>query len=170
MWAILDIIKCFNDFDLSEQEKAVICLDIFYYGIENISDYEEAFNKMNWFIDCGNEQDKKDIGTKKKTMDWEQDFPLIKAPINKILGYDIGNKNIHWWTFMSAYMEIFSNEHCLFANVVNIRQKLNKGKKLEKHEKEFYHSNKDIVDLKNKYTPQQLKEAEMIFGGGATNA
>lgn len=164
MWSILDIIKCFNDYDLKKEEKMIISLDIFYYDVNKIRDFETAINKMNWFIDCGQEKSKKDIGTKKKTMDWEQDFHMIKAPVNRILGYDIGQRNIHWWTFMSAYMEIFSNENCLFANVINIRQKLNKGEKLEKYEKKFYYENKDIIELKNKYTPEQLEEAKRIFG------
>lgn len=164
MWSILDIIKCFNDYDLDNKQRIVITLDIFYYGIENIKDFQGAIEKMNWFIDCGNEYPKKDIGTEKKTMDWEQDFNLIKAPVNRILGYDIGEKNIHWWTFMSAYMEIFSNEHSLFANIVGIRQKMNKGIKLEKHERKFYNENRDLIELKNKLTPEQIEESKRIFG------
>lgn len=164
MWSILDIIKCLNDYDLNDKERTIISLQIFYYDINKIRDYETAIEKMSWFIDCGNDYKAKDIGTQKKTMDWEQDFNLIKAPVNRILGYDIGSKNIHWWTFISAYMEIFSNENNLFANVLNIRQKINKGKKLEKHERQFYNENREIIELKNKLTPAQIEESKKIFG------
>lgn len=164
MWSVLDIIKCFNDYDLDQKQRTVISLDIFYYDMTKIKDYQSAIEKMCWFIDCGDESPKKEQGTKKKVMDWEQDFNLIKAPVNRILGYDIGGKNIHWWTFMSAYMEIFSNENCLFANVLNIRQKINKGTKLEKHERKFYNENRDIIELKNELTPEQLEESKRIFG------
>ena len=163
MWSILDIIKCFNDYELNNEEKAIVSLDIFYYDISKINNYEKAIEKMNWFIDCGNEN-KKSNSSQSKLMDWEQDFDLIKPPVNRILGYDIGDKSIHWWTFISAYMEIFSNENCVFGHVLDIRKKIKKGKKLEKHEKEFYRENKDIIDLKNPLTPQQKEEAKLLFG------
>lgn len=164
MWSILDIIKCFNDYYLTDIERSIISLEIFYYDINKIRDFDAAIEKMNWFIDCGN--DYKEKASNKKIMDWEQDFNLIKAPVNRILGYDIGSRNIHWWTFMSAYMEIFSNENNLYANVINVRQKLNKGKKLEKHEQKFYYENIDMIKLKNELTPQELEESKKIFGGG----
>ena len=164
MWSILDIIKCFNDYELNNEEKSIVSLDIFYYDISKINNYEKAIEKMNWFIDCGNEPNSKSKGTPYKLMDWEQDFDLIKPPVNRILGYDIGDKNIHWWTFMSAYMEIFSIENNLYRNVIDIRQKIKKGEKLEKYERKFYNENRDIIELKNKLTPQQKEEAKLSFG------
>lgn len=162
MWSILDIIKCFNDYELNNQEKIIISLEIFYLDTNKINNMEKAVERMNWFIDCGNDYSKNK--SNKKLMDWEQDFNMIKSPVNKILGYDIGERNIHWWTFMSAYMEIFSNENNLYYNVCNIRQKINKGIKLEKHEKKFYNENRDIIELKNKLTPIQQEEAKKLFG------
>lgn len=165
MWSILDILKCFNDNNLTRNEQFIICLEIFY--IDKIEQYniEEAIEKMNWFIDLGNDlNDNKNNKNKSKLMDWEQDFNMIKAPINRILGYDIGSKNIHWWTFMSAYIEIFSNENNLFCNVINIRKKLKHGRKLDKYEREFYKENEDIINLKVKLTPDEYIQAKELFG------
>lgn len=165
MWSILDILKCINDIELSREEQLIICLEIFYIDTSKIEDIEEAINKMNWFIDLGNEQDIDKPNKKQpKLMDWEQDFNMIKAPVNRILGYDIGSRNIHWWTFMSAYMEIFSNENNLFCNVINIRKKVKQGKKLETHERKFYNENRDIIDLKIKLTPDEARQAKELFG------
>ena len=50
----------------------------------------------------------------------------------------------------------------LFADVVNIRQKKLKHKKLEKHEAEFYRKNREMVDLKTRYTKEELKEKEEL--------
>lgn len=163
MWSILDIIKCFNDYELTDKERIIISLEIFYLDTNKINNYEEAINKMNWFIDCGNDYSNQNKNNS-KIMDFEQDFNLIKSPVNRILGYDIGDKNIHWWTFMSAYMEIFSIENNLYRNVIDIRQKIKKGEKLEKYERKFYNENRDIIELKNKLTPQQKEEAKLLFG------
>lgn len=163
MWSILNIIKCFNDYELTDEERIIISLEIFYLDTNKINNYEEAINKMNWFIDCGNDYSKQNKNNY-KIMDFEQDFNLIKSPVNRILGYDIGDKNIHWWTFMSAYMEIFSIDNNLYYNVINIRQKIKKGEKLEKYERKFYNENIDIIELKNKLTPQQQQEAKKLFG------
>ena len=94
-------------------------------------------------------------------MAWEQDFQYIVAPVNRVLGYETraleydqeGNTGgVHWWTFLSAYMEIGD---CLFAQIVGIRSKKAKGKKLDKTEQEFYRKNKEIVDIKVCYTESE---------------
>ena len=40
----------------------------------------------------------------------------------------------------------------MFAQIVNIRQKKAKGKKLDKGEREFYEKNRKAIDLKRRYT------------------
>lgn len=91
-------------------------------------------------------------------MNWESDFSLIAAPVNRVLGYEIraveydvenNSGGVHWYTFLSAYMEIGD---CLFAQVINIREKKAKGKPLNKTDKEFYRKNRDMVDIKIHYT------------------
>ena len=51
---------------------------------------------------------------------------------------------------------------CLFAQVVNIRQKKQKHQKLEKWENDFYNQNKDIIDLKKKISEEQKIEMENL--------
>ena len=84
-----------------------------------------------------------------KTMDWEQDANILIPEINKILGYEVRNPSVktHWWTFLGAYMGISES---LFSNVVRIRYKKAKGKKLEKYEQEFYKENKSLIDFEQK--------------------
>ena len=53
---------------------------------------------------------------------------------------------------MSAYQEIGD---CLFAQIVGIRRKLARGKKLDKSEQEFYRNNRQLVDFKRKYTEME---------------
>ena len=59
---------------------------------------------------------------------------------------------MHWWTFIGYFSEIGD---CLFAQIVNVRQKLAAGKTLNKDEREFYRKNRKLVDLKQRYTTQE---------------
>lgn len=151
--AILDIICALNDHDLTEQQKAIVMLQIMYIDYEKITNVEEALKKASWFIDCGKEYTRKEH--KPTLMDWEQDFNYIIAPINKILGFESRSAEyLHWWSFIGAYQEI---GECSFSNIVAIRSKKAKHKKLEQWEKEFYLENIDIIKIKPK-TSEDLQK------------
>lgn len=160
--AVLDIITALSDPDMTDSEKAEAALTIFYPGFEDIlpDDYQDAIERLFWFINCG---DGSNAGKQPKLMDWEQDFQYIVAPVNKIIGKDIRTPGlyIHWFTFISAYQEIGD---CMFAQIVGIRQKKLKGKKLDKQEQEFYKKNRHIVDFKRKYTQQDEEVMDAWLG------
>ena len=91
-------------------------------------------------------------------MDWEQDATLIIPAVNRVVGREIrADKYMHWWTFLSSYMEI---GECTFTHILSIRQKRATGKKLEKWEQDYIRDNKDVVLLKNKLTEQEKRERE----------
>lgn len=149
--AILDIIAALNDGSLTEGEKRYVVLKILYIHPENLSDTDEAMSRALWFLSCGD--DTPEYRRPRPLMSWETDFPIIVAPVNRILGYECRLcEYLHWWTFISAYNEI---GECFFQSVVSIRNKKAKGKKLEKWEQEFYSANRDKIDL-----PQQYSDAE----------
>ena len=161
---ILEILTMLKDPELSNSEKAYALLYMFYENPEEITDYEEAIKACFEFID-GNGSEKKKSGP--QLVDWEQDFDYIVAPVNRVLGKEIrSEQDLHWWTFLSAYMEI--GPDCLFSQIVNIRDKKARGKKLEKQESEWYRRNREIVDIKHKYTDA---EDELIkqWKGGVSN-
>jgi hypothetical protein len=94
-----------------------------------------------------------------KTMDWDQDAPILIPAINKVLNCEIrAQEYIHWWTFLGAYMEIGES---LFSNIVHIRQKKAKGKKMEKWELDFYKENKSLIDFKQKNQRSQEEKDEL---------
>lgn len=171
---ILDIFEALNDPDMDNQERVIAVLVMFYPDYKNLPDYEEAVKKLFWFINGGEES--ADRRKHPKLVDWQQDYRLIIAPVNRVLGqesrsvhYDAKTNTggLHWWTFLAAYQEIGD---CLFAQVVRIRSKRHKGKKLDKSEQEFYRKNRDIIDIKTRYS----KEEEAFFAqwlgqGGATD-
>jgi len=155
--AVLDIIEVFNDASISNEDRTLIVLTIFYEDFETMpfSDFNEALEYLRWFINGGKEV--KDEGKKPILMNWKQDFQLIVSPINKALGYEVrAAEFVHWWTFLAAYMEIGD---CMFAQVVSIRKKRKSGKKLDKQDKQFYRDNFDLVELK----VEETEEEKAIF-------
>ena len=166
---ILDIFEAMNDPELSDQERAFAMLQVFYVDFELLTNYEAAIKECIRFINGGQEEK---AGKKSPNLvSWEQDFSLIVAPVNRVLGYetraveydeDNNTGGLHWWTFLSAYYEIGD---CLFAQVVRIREKKAKGKKLDKSEQEFYRKNRDLVDLKTNYTEVENDLVKMWTSG-----
>lgn len=156
---VLDVIAALNDDNLNKSEKAYAALCIFYdFNIP--SDAQKAMNEIIDFINCG---DSEDEGQKEPPiMNWEQDFPLLISPINKTIGHEIRAMDyLHWWTFISAYMEI---GECMFKTVVDIRRKKRKNKKLDNWEREFYAKNKKKVDLKVKFDDEEKEFFKKLIG------
>lgn len=159
--AILDICAAISDQELSNQEKSIAVLSIFYPDIENIPDeqYGEALQQCFRFINCNAE----DAPHKSpRLVDWEQDYSLIIAPINRVLGCEVrAVEYMHWWTFLAAYYEIGD---CTFAQVIRIRDKLAHGKSLDKQDREWYRKNRHLIDFKAKYSSAE-QDICKIWGG-----
>lgn len=164
---ILTILELLADRELDEWDKAEALIELFY--LEQPSEVKAAVEECYRFIDMGEKSSKKSP----RVMDWEQDFKYIIAPINRVLGmesreipYDFENNTggLHWWTFMGAYMEIGGD--CMFSQLISIRDKRARGKKLEKHEREWLNRNIEIVELKHKYTETENTLAAEWMGGG----
>ena len=149
--AVLDICTALSDHELDDRSKAYVALTIFYPGFEDMprDHHEEALKRCFWFINCGSEEDRTQKAP--KLMDWEQDFQYLVAPINRVIGREVRSMQyLHWWSLLSAYMEIGGD--CTFAQIVSIRDKQARGKKLEKHEQEWLRRNRHLVDFKRKCT------------------
>lgn len=167
--AVLDVLTAMNDPDLfmpdaDEWEQQAVRMSvmttIIYLDYELIprEDYREACEKAIQFIDMGMTEN--NSRPSPRLMDWEQDAQIIIPAVNRVLGKEVrALEYMHWWTFMGAYMEIGD---CLFSQIVSVRGKKAKGKKLEKWEKEFVRENKDLVELKTKYSQEELEEQEML--------
>lgn len=155
---ILDILIDMSDPELNDWEKQEIMFRIIYPNYKEISleNREEACQKAVDFIDYSIPPGK----PQPKIMDWEQDAPIIIPAVNKIAGIEVRSiPYLHWWTFMGYFMEIGDG---LVSQVLAIRQKRAKGKKLEKWEKEFERSNPELVKLKKVYSEKQQKEINSI--------
>lgn len=156
--AVLDILAALSDCELSDAEKLNILLTIFY--IERPDDVEDAVKQCFAFI---NRFQPETPNAQPKLMDWDQDFAYIADAITLKAGHDIrADEYIHWWTFVGYYMNIGD---CFFAQVVSIRKKKAKGQKLDDTEHEFYSSNRAVIDLQIKTTPEEDEILAAWIGG-----
>lgn len=155
--AVLDAIAALNDRDLEDSEKVFAFLWIIYEDCEHFGrdDYAPAFEAAMDFVNNDLDENKKE---NIKMVDFEQDFRLMVAAINRVAGKEIRNEeNIHWWTFLGWFMEI---GECTYSTVLNIRSKRAKGKKLESWEKEFFEENKKLVLIQPRLSEQERRQIE----------
>lgn len=151
---VLLIFEAYADKELSDYEKIVVCLNALYKVVpENV---DEAIKQAMWFLDGGDVPKSKKAPT--KIIDWSYDESIIFPDINKAAGFETRLADyVHWWTFLGYFNGIGDG---LLSQVMNIRQKRAKGKKLEKWEREFYNEHKELVDIKEKLTPEEQAELD----------
>lgn len=153
---VLEIIQYLNDPDRPDYLRWRIAVALFYEGEIPPEHQQEAMEYLASFIACG------EVDTKPgpQLMDWEQDAKAVIADVNKVAGKEIrALPYLHWWTFISYFQAIGEGQ---LSTIVSIRDKLRRGKKLEKWEKDFYRENKARVDLKKKYSAEELAEQERL--------
>lgn len=162
---VLDCFSVLNDVELDERERVLACLIIFY---EDFNEVEQALDlteeeltalieKAFLFFNCGQKHTSGE--TNYKTIDWEQDSQLISSAVNKVAGKEIrAEQYLHWWTFMGYFNAV--GESAL-STVVGIRDKIVKGKKLEKYEQQFRQDNPQYFDW-DRRTLRQKEDDELL--------
>lgn len=163
---VLDCFSALNDLELNTEERLFAGLIIFYEDLETIFDIQQfdekslttAVNKMFEFFNCGsdNQNAKK---TPYKLVDWDTDSQMICSAVNRVAGTEIrAVPYMHWWTFMGYYSAI---GECPLSTVISIRDKIMRGKKLEKNEREFKADNPQYFVWDSK-TLEQREAEDMI--------
>ncbi len=160
---VLQVFEAFSDPELEQAEKWIVaiylllkpfsCADDVLETAADGFNLDEAAMQIIWFISGG-----KDPGNKKElpVYDWAQDEQMIFSAVNKIAGKETRElEYLHWWTFLGYFNEIGEGN---FSFVVGIRSKLNKHKKLEKHEKEYLNGNREVVVLKKRESKEELEQ------------
>ena len=155
---ILNLFEVLQSSELTDLEKAYISVKSIY--VDEIPDrlFTEAVKKAYWFCDGGDMP--KSEPAKVRLIDYKHDEGIIFPAINKAAGCEVrAVPYMHWWTFIGLVMEI---RESVVSTVLNLRQKKNRGKKLEKHEKEFWDENKGICVLKARLTDEEKAEKDAL--------
>lgn len=158
---ILRIYTAFEDNELSDRDKAYVCMKCLYPNFLDIPQehLQEACDKAYWFVGGGDMPQTEP--EKVKMIDWKQDENILFPAINKTAGYEIRTcEYMHWWTFLGLFGEIGEG---LFSTVMNIRQKRAQGKSLEKWEQEFYRKNKNLIIIKTAEDEEAEAELKQVL-------
>lgn len=162
---VLQVFEAFQDPELTQEEKWIVaiyllfedfsCDDDVLQAAQNGFDLGEAMKQISWFISAG--QPEKQV-LEQPTYNWTQDEQMIFSAVNKVAGRETRElEYLHWWTFLGYFNEVGEGT---FSFIVSIRNKLNKGKKLEKHEKEFLSHNKELVLMKKPLTKEEQEQED----------
>lgn len=157
----LKIILAFEDDELLDFEKAEIMLKNLYG--ENIpKNTDEAIRKAIYFLDCGEEDEEKKVGTSNSTRlySFTKDAKYIYSAIKQTHGIDLESiEYLHWWKFVYLFLDL--NPECFFCKIIDLRNKKKKGK-LSKEERRLYIQLCDILELndKPKFTEEEQKEID----------
>lgn len=162
---ILQVFEAFQDPELQPEEKWIVaiyllfedfsCADDVMQAAQDGFDLGETMKQISWFISAG--QPEKQV-LEQPTYNWTQDEQMIFSAVNKVAGRETRElEYLHWWTFLGYFNEVGEGT---FSFIVGIRNKLNKGKKLEKHEKEFLSHNKELVLMKKPLTKEEQEQED----------
>lgn len=167
---VLDCFSVLEDMELSETERILCALIIFYDLGEDDSEeedsdnlaklseltpnLEEAAKKMFAFFEA--DMPESGRGQEYKLINWDTDSALICSAVNKVAGREVRNETyLHWWTFMGYYMAVGESS---LSTVVGIRSKIVKGKSLEKWERQFRSENNQFFNWNSKSIQQREDE------------
>ena len=163
---VLDCFDVLNDVELSENERILACLIIFYEDFNDIEDVlsldrdiqKSLLDNAFLFFNCG-QANGPSAKMNYKTIDWDKDSQLISSAVNKVAGREIRTDTyLHWWTFMGYFNAV--GESAL-ATVVGIRSKIAKQEKLEKYEQKFKADNPQYFSWDMR-TLQQKEDDELL--------
>lgn len=162
---VLQVFEAFQDPELTQEEKWIVtiylmfddfsCADDVLQAAQGGFNLEDAIKQISWFISAGkNPAREGDL----PFYNWKQDEQMIFSAVNKVAGRETRElEYLHWWTFLGYFNEVGEGT---FSFIVGIRHKLNKGKKLEKHEKEFLAHNKELVRLEKPKTREEKEQED----------
>lgn len=169
---VLRILSAMEDPDLTDGEKAAVCLVNLYVDAGDIPPElaQAAIDAALAFIDHGAGENNTEESRAHRfphrarngprTMDWAQDAPLIFPAVNRAAGFEVRSVDfLHWWTFLGYFMEIRDS---VYATVLGLRSKRARHKKLEKAEQEYWNENLAICRLKERLTDAEKAEKERL--------
>ena len=173
---VLDCFNALQDDNLTQQERVISSLIIFYDDVHSYEDLcvlfkddedlKLAIEKMYEFFNCN----QKEVGAKQnyKLIDWDNDSQIICSAINNVANTEIRSLDyLHWWTFMGYYISIGES---VLSTVVSIRHKIATGKKLEKYEKDFKKDNPNYFNFDYRTSEQREEDAKFraMWEGGSS--
>ena len=157
---ILDCFAALRDDEIGEDARILASLIIFYEDFNDTSDIpddteliKELVKQMYAFMNSG-QPETINSQVQSPLIDWEKDSQIICAAVNNVAKMEIRTlPYLHWWTFVGYYMSVGNS---ILSTVVSIRDKIVRGKKLEKWEQEYKRDNPEYFNWRR----QSVEDAE----------
>lgn len=154
---ILDIFSRLQDETVPEFIRWEVALALFYEEPVPEEDFKAAAEYFCRFV-SGGQEESADPGP--RLIDWQADAQVIVADINRAAGREIRElAYLHWWTFLGWFHSIGEGG---LSTLVAVRDKLSRGQKLEKWEREYCRRNPERVKPRKKYSARELAEQERL--------
>lgn len=163
---VLDCFSALNDVELPKEYRIATAVIIFYEDCNSIDDiysvfgrdYTTAIEKMFDFFNTN--QPNVGVRCHYKLVDWDNDSQMICAAVNSVAHTEVRSlEYVHWFTFMGWYMSVGES---VLATVVEIRNKIMTGQKMEKYEQKFRKENPHYF-MWNSKTAEQIEAENEIM-------
>lgn len=117
------IIMAFEDPELTIVEKQAVLISNLF--LEPPSDLGQAIEVGVRFLNGGVDK-AEDTGTNLRLYSFEKDAALIFAAFRQTHGIDLETTQMHWWKFLSLFMDL--GAETAFCNLVSLRKRVKTGK------------------------------------------
>lgn len=152
---ILEIFSYLGDPAMPEFIRWEIALGLFYRDPIPQDLRREAMEQLAAFITRGRREK-----PGPRLLDWDHDAAAIVADVNKVAGKEIrALPFVHWWTFLSWFDAIGQGQ---LSALVEIRDKLARGQKLDEGQRQFYRENRERIDLPKVRSPQDEAQRQRL--------
>lgn len=122
----LRIIMAFEDNELTDFEKKVVLVNGLYQEMPDSRDTPSAIRQGVKFLDGGNDKPEEE-GHGLRLFSFTHDARFIFSAFQQTHGIDLQNTEyMHWWQFMTLFMDIGSET--FFSNLVSLRKRVKTGK------------------------------------------
>lgn len=168
---ILDCFAALQDDELDKEYKILTAIIIFYEEFDSLEDtnkYGEFLEKLTLemfkFINCG-QDNQRGAESEISLINWEDDSQIICAAVNNVAKQEVRIlEYLHWWTFLGYYMSVGQS---VLSTVVSIRDKVYRGKKLDKWEQDFKKENPQFFVRKQPTIEREFEEElRNLWNGG----
>lgn len=168
---ILDCFSALQDDELDKEYKILTAIIIFYEEFKSLEDtnkYADYIEKlaleMFQFINCG-QDNQQGAESNISLINWNEDSQIICAAVNNVAKQEVRILDyLHWWTFLGYYMSVGQS---VLSTVVSIRDKVYRGKKLDKWEQDFKKENPQFFVRKQATIEREFEEElRNLWNGG----
>ncbi len=151
-----------QDNKITEKEKIMLALKLYYYDISKIKDIKLAIDEILWFYRCGKEiqeqkESKQEEIRMKQIYSYEFDDEYIYSAFMQQYKIDLNStKYLHWWKFKALFNCL--NENTQFVKIMGYRA-MDLSKIKDKEMKAHYKKMQKTYALPDMRTEEE-KEAD----------